>query len=222
MIKTWLFLVTFKLCFAYCNFAAFICKKWTYKYRIMKNSNFRKYFAVVFFFLLSGLWVQTMAQKTAFIDSQYILSNIPEYNDAQETLNNLSEKWQKEIAAKHEQALEMYKKFQTESVLLPADVRKSREADIKKANREVTELQKKYFGPDGELFKKRQELIGPIQEKVYNAIQTVAESQNIDFVFDKASSPTLIYGNPKYDISDAVLDEVGKVMQTSTPAQRKQ
>lgn len=188
----------------------------------MKNLNSQKCFAIVLVLLLSGLSAQTMAQKTAFIDSQYILSNIPEYNDAQETLNNLSQKWQKEITAKHEQAMELYKKFQAESVLLPADVKKSREAAIKKANQEVTDLQKKYFGPDGELFKKRQELIGPIQEKVYNAIQTVAKSQNIDFVFDKASSPTLIYGNPKYDISDAVLDEVGKVMQTATPAQRKQ
>lgn len=197
-------------------------EKMIYKYQTMKNSMFPKTFAIAFVFLLTGLSGKAMAQKTAFIDSQYILSNIPEYNDAQQTLNNLSQKWQKEITAKHEQALEMSKKFQAESVLLPDDVKKSREAAIKKANQEVTALQKKYFGPNGELFKKREELIGPIQEKVYNAIQTVARSQNIDFVFDKASSPTLIYGNPKYDISDAVLDEVSKVMQTATPAQRKQ
>lgn len=187
----------------------------------MKNLNLQKLFAIALVFLLTGVSMQVMAQKEAFIDSQYILSNIPEYNDAQETLNNLSQKWQKEIETKHEQALEMYKKFQAQSVLLPADVRKSRKEAIDKANQEVTDLQKKYFGPDGELFKKRKELIGPIQEKVYNAIQTVAQTENIDFVFDKAGSPTLIYGNPKYDISDAVLDEVGKVMQTATPAQRK-
>lgn len=187
----------------------------------MKKLSLRKLFAFALIFMLSGWSVQAMAQKTAFIDTQYILSNIPEYNDAQETLNNLSQKWQKEIEAKHEQAQEMYKKFQAESVLLPADVRKSREEAIKKANQEVTDLQKKYFGPNGELFNKRKELIGPIQEKVYNAIQTVAQNENIDFVFDKAGSPTLIYGNPKYDISDAVLDEVGKVMQTATPAQRQ-
>lgn len=186
----------------------------------MKNLNFRKLFVISFIIMLSGISVKAVAQNTAFIDSQYILSNIPEYNDAQETLNNLSQKWQKEIEAKHEQAQAMYKKFQAQSVLLPADVRKSRQEAIKKANQEVTALQKKYFGPKGELFKKRQELIAPIQEKVYNAIQTVARTQNIDFVFDKAGSPTLIYGNPKYDISDAVLDEVGKVMQTATPAQR--
>ncbi|MBE0651956.1 MAG: OmpH family outer membrane protein [Bacteroidales bacterium] len=187
----------------------------------MKKENLRKLFTIAFVLILTGMSTKTFAQKEAFIDSQYILNNIPEYNDAQETLNNLSAKWQKEIAEKHDQAQEMYKKFQAESILLPADVRKSRQAEIEKADQEVTALQKKYFGPDGELFKKRQELIGPIQEKVYNAIQTVATTENIDFVFDKASSPTLIYGNPKYDISDAVLDEVGKVMQTATPAQRR-
>ncbi len=187
----------------------------------MKNLNPGKLFAIACIFLLSGLSTQALAQKSAFVDTQYILSNIPEYNDAQETLNNLSEKWQKEIATKHEQALEMYKKYQAESILLPADIKKSREKEIQKANQEVTDLQKEYFGPDGKLFKKRQELISPIQEKVYNAIQSVATTENIDFVFDKAGSPTLLYGNPKYDISDAVLDEVGKVMQTATPAQRK-
>jgi len=187
----------------------------------MKKLSHRKLLVAALIFILSGWTVQAMAQKSAFIDTQYILSNIPEYNDAQETLNNLSQKWQKEIETKHAQVQEMYKKFQAESVLLPADVRKSREAAIKKANQEVIDLQKKYFGPHGELFKKRKELIGPIQEKVYNAIQTVAQNENIDFVFDKAGSPTLIYGNPKYDISDAVLDEVGKVMQTATPAQRQ-
>lgn len=187
----------------------------------MKNLNSRNLFAIACFFLLTGLSTQAQAQKSAFVDTQYILSNIPEYSDAQETLNSLSEKWQKEITAKHEQAMEMDKKYQAESILLPADVRKSRENEIMKANQEVTDLQKKYFGPDGELFKKRQELIGPIQEKIYNAIQTVASTENIDLVFDKAGSPSLLYGNPKYDISDAVLDEVGKVMQTATPAQRK-
>ena len=187
----------------------------------MKNLNPGKIFAIACVFLLTGLSTQALAQKSAFVDSQYILSNIPEYNDAQETLNNISEKWQKEIATKHEQVIEMYKKYLAESILLPADVRKSREAEINKANQEVTDLQKKYFGPNGELFKKRQELIAPIQEKVYNAIQTVASTENIDFVFDKAGSSTLLYGNPKYDISDAVLDEVGKVMQTATPMQRK-
>ncbi|UBM62070.1 OmpH family outer membrane protein [Candidatus Sulfidibacterium hydrothermale] len=155
------------------------------------------------------------AQKSAFVDTQYILNNIPEYTDAQDELNELSTKWQKQIAALHQQVSEMYKKYQAESVLLPADVKKKREDAIVAKDNEVKELQKKYFGPGGELFKKREELIKPIQEKVYNAIQTVATTENIAFVFDKAGSPTLLYGNPKYDISDAVLDELGKVMQTN-------
>ncbi len=187
----------------------------------MKKINPRKLLSLLLLLALTGMTSRAVAQKEAFIDSQYILNNIPEYHDAQETLNNLSAKWQKEISDKHDLVQQMIQKFQAESILLPADVRKSRQAEIEKATQEVTALQKKYFGPDGELFKKRQQLIGPIQEKVYNAIQTVATQENIDFVFDKASSPTLIYGNPKYDLSDAVLDEVGKVMQTAAPAQRK-
>jgi outer membrane protein len=154
------------------------------------------------------------AQKSAFVNTRYILNNIPEYTDAQDILNELSAKWQKQIAVLHQEVSEMYKKYQAESVLLPDDVKKKREEAIVAKDNEVKALQKKYFGPGGELFKKREELIKPIQEKVYNAIQTVATTENIAFVFDKAGSPTLLYGNPKYDISDAVLDELGKVMQT--------
>jgi outer membrane protein len=157
----------------------------------------------------------SIAQKQAFIDSQYILNNIPEYTDAQDILNNLSEKWQKEIESKHLLVKQMYEKYQAEEVLLPNDVKKKRQDAIMKKNAEVQALQKKYFGPKGELFKKREALVKPIQEKVYNAIETVATTRNIDMVFDKAGSPTLLYGNPKFDISDLVLDEVGAVMQTS-------
>ncbi len=156
------------------------------------------------------------AQKSAFVNTQYILKNIPEYTDAQDVLNNLSKKWQEEITLKHNEVSEMYKKYQAEAVLLPADVKKKREDEIVKKDNAVKALQKAYFGPGGKLFKKREELIKPIQEKVYNAIETIATTENIAFVFDKAGSPTLLYGNPKYDISDAVLDELGKVMQTNS------
>ncbi len=177
---------------------------------------------VALFTLLMMAFIPPLhAQKNAFVNTQYILNNIPEYTDAQDVLNNLSEKWQKEIAEKHEEVSEMYKKYQAEAVLLPTDVKKKREAEITEKNNEVRALQKKYFGPGGELFKKREELIKPIQEKIYNAIETVATTEHISFVFDKAGSPTLLYGNPKYDISDAVLDELGKVMQTSSPGTRK-
>ncbi len=159
---------------------------------------------------------QLQAQKQAFVDTQYILSNIPEYGDAQNILNSLSEKWQKEIADKHAQVQAMYKAYQAEEVLLPSDVKKKRQNAIMEKNQEVKMLQKKYFGPQGELFKKREELVKPIQEKVYNAIETVATNEHFDFVFDKAGSPTLLYGNPKYDISDEVLNEVGNVLQTNS------
>jgi len=167
-----------------------------------------------------GLFILAMplvsvAQKQAFIDSEYILNNIPEYTDAQDILNNLSKKWQKEIEAKHQMVKQMYEKYQAEEVLLPNDVKKKRQDAIMKKNAEVQALQKKYFGPKGELFKKREALVKPIQEKVYNAIETVATERNIDLVFDKAGGPSLIYGNPKFDISDMVLDELGRVMQTS-------
>jgi len=175
---------------------------------------------LVFLFCFLAFIPQLQAQKQAYVDTQYILSNIPEYNDAQDILNSLSQKWQKEITAKHQQLNEMYKKYQAEAVLLPTEVKKKRKDAFAKKGQEISDLQKKYFGPKGELFKKREELVKPIQEKVYNAIETVATTKNIDFVFDKAGSPTLLYSNPKYDISDLVLEEVGKVMQTNTPGQR--
>lgn len=174
----------------------------------------------IFTWVFIGLFILAMplasvAQKQAFIDSEYILNNIPEYTDAQDILNNLSEKWQKEIEAKHQMVKQMYEKYQAEEVLLPNDVKKKRQDAIMKKNAEVQALQKKYFGPKGELFQKREALVKPIQEKVYNAIETVATTRNIDLVFDKAGSPSLIYGNSKFDISDMVLDELGTVMQTS-------
>lgn len=183
----------------------------------MKKTTFQL-LAVAF---VGFLWLATLpqahAQKSAFVDTRYILNNIPEYTDAQDVLNELSAKWQKQIAAMHKEVSEMYKKYQAEAVLLPADVKKKREDEIVAKDNAVKALQKKYFGPGGELFKKREELIKPIQEKVYNAIETVATTEHIAFVFDKAGSPTLLYGNPRYDISDAVLDELGKVMQTNSP-----
>ena len=108
----------------------------------------------------------------------------------------------------------MYQKYQAESVLLPDDIKRKREEEIVSKEKEVKELQRKYFGQEGELYKKRQELVKPIQEKVYNAIESIAATNNYSFVFDKAGGMTLLYSNPKFDISDDVLDEVGNVMQT--------
>jgi outer membrane protein len=160
------------------------------------------------------------SQKYAFVDTEYILDNIPEYQDAQDELDDLSVKWQKEIEAKYAEVEEMYKNYKAEAVLLPDDIKKKREDDIIQKERQVKELQQQYFGPQGELFKMRQELIQPIQEKIFNAIETLSNTRNYSFVFDKAGGMTLLYGDPKFDISDDVLDEVGTVMQTVKREQR--
>ena len=173
----------------------------------------------VFTLLIAGLLFTSSSaigqqQKYAYVDTQYILDNIPEFQDAQDELDEFSKKWQKEIETTYAKVSEMYQKYQAESVLLPEDIKHKREAEIVAKEKEVKELQRNYFGAEGELYKKRQELVQPIQEKVYNAIESIAATNNYSFVFDKAGGMTLLYGNPKYDISDDVLDEVGNVMQT--------
>lgn len=175
--------------------------------------------------LLTFAFVLTSAtavgQKYAYVDTEYILDNIPEFQDAQDELDDMSAKWQKEIESSYAQVEELYKNYKAEAVLLPDDLKKKREDEIIGKEQEVKELQKKYFGPEGELFKMRQELIQPIQEKVYNAIESIATTSNYAFVFDKSGGMTLLWGNPKFDISDDVLDEVGNVMQTVKKEQRK-
>jgi len=160
-------------------------------------------------------------QKYAYVDTEYILDNIPEFLDAQEELNSFSMKWQTEIETEYAEVEEMYNKYQAEAVLLPEDVKRKREDAIVLKEKNVKELQRQYFGPEGELYKKRQELIQPIQEKVFNSIESIATTRNFAFVFDKAGGMTLLYGNPKFDISDEVLDEVGNVMQTVKLENRK-
>ena len=162
----------------------------------------------------------TFAQKYAYVDTEYILDNIPEFKDAQDELDDMSKKWQKEVEQQYAKVEEMYKKYKAESVLLPDEVKTKREEEIIVMEQEAKDLQRQYFGPEGELFQKRQELIQPIQEKVYNAIETIATTSNFAFVFDKAGGMTLLWGNPKFDISDDVLDEVGNVMQTVRRDQR--
>ncbi len=171
--------------------------------------------------LVAGITQSTAQnQKYAYVDSEYILDNIPEFQDAQDELDEMSKKWQKEIEAAYTQVSDMYQKYQAESVLLPEDVKRKREDEIVKKEQEVKDLQRKYFGPEGDLYQKRQELVKPIQEKVYNAIETLASTRNYSFVFDKAGGATMLYTNPNFDISDDVLDEVGNVMQTVKRDQR--
>ncbi len=157
---------------------------------------------------------QLQNQRIGYVDTDYILTNIPEYKDAQDELNSLSEKWEKEVKAIFEKVEAMYKEYQAEAVLLPQDLKRKKEEDILKKEKEAKDLQMKYFGSEGELFKKRSELVQPIQEKIYNAMQDIAETKNYAFIFDKASGASMLYANPRLDLSDEVLDEVGTVMQT--------
>ncbi len=163
----------------------------------------------VLFTLALFLTTSLSAQKFAYIDSEYILKNIPEYQDAQIQMDELSEKWQIEIEAKFLEIDNLYKKYQADVVLLPADMKKKREEEIINKEKEVKQFQQDKFGQEGELFKKRQELIKPIQDKLYNALEELATTKNYSFIFDKASGASIMFADPKLDISDDVLDELG-------------
>ncbi|MBQ8761398.1 MAG: OmpH family outer membrane protein [Bacteroidales bacterium] len=160
-------------------------------------------------------------QRIAYVDSDYILENIPEYSDAQEEINQLSKKWEKEITDLFKEAQEMDREYQSESVLLSEDQKRKKKEAITAKRQEAENLRMQYYGPEGELYTKRAELIQPIQEKVYNAINQIAQLKNYAFVFDKASGTAMLYCNEKNDISDDVLDEIGNVMQTVRREDRK-
>ncbi|MGA2822890.1 MAG: OmpH family outer membrane protein [Bacteroidales bacterium] len=161
--------------------------------------------AVVLFFSV----VMVHAQKFAYVDSQYILDNLPEYTEAQAQLDEVSAQWQKEIEAKFAEIDKMYQDYQAQAVLLPEDMKKKKEQEIVDKEKEAKNLERQRFGQNGDLMKKRQELVKPIQEKVYNAIQEIANNNNYSVIFDKAGALTILFANPKYDISDEVLDNLG-------------
>ena len=153
-------------------------------------------------------------QKIVYVDSEYIMENIPEYGDAQEELNSYSLKWQNEVKAVYDKVSEMYNKYQTEMLLLSEDQKHAREQAIIDKEQEAKNLQQQYFGPEGQLYQKRNELVQPIQEKVYTAMKEVAQTKNYAFIFDLASGTSVLYANEKNDVSDEVLDQLGNVMQT--------
>ncbi|MDP4209018.1 MAG: OmpH family outer membrane protein [Bacteroidota bacterium] len=167
----------------------------------------KKIFAVVLFAALTSAF--GLAQKFAYVDTEYILGNIPAYKAAQEQIDKLSADWQKEVEAKYADIDKLYKNFQSEKVLLTEDMKNKREEDIVKKEQEVKDLQKKYFGRDGLLFKKRQELIKPIQDEVYNAVKQLAQEQGFAIIFDTASNQGIVYSNPKNDKSDEILQRLG-------------
>lgn len=149
------------------------------------------------------------AQKYAFIDSEYILENIPAFTAAQEQLDQLSSQYQKELESMHAEIDQMYKDYQAESVLLSDDMKRKREDVIVSKEKDYKELQRKYFGPSGDLFKKRQDLVKPIQDDIFNAVQEIANDENYALIFDKSGGTTLFFTNPKYDLSDQVLQKLG-------------
>jgi outer membrane protein len=163
--------------------------------------------------LATGIFLLTsaisFAQKIAYIDSEYILGNIPEYKSAQTELDKISNGWQKEVEAKYAEIDKMYKAYQAEQILLTDDMKKKREADIVAKEKDAKDLQKQRFGVDGELFKKRQELVKPIQDKVYNAVKTISEKGGYSMMFDKSSDLTIMYASSKLDKSDDVLNLMG-------------
>lgn len=145
----------------------------------------------------------------AYIDMQYILKNLPQYEQANEQLTMLSKRWQKEIDAVQQEARVMATNYQTEQIFLSETMRTQREQEIVAKEQEVLELKRKYFGQEGELFKKREALIKPIQDEVYNAIQDLANEKRIDVIKDRSADPALIYMSSKLDVSDQVLHKLG-------------
>jgi outer membrane protein len=163
-------------------------------------------FTLCAFFALSAT---TFAQRYAVIDSKYILDKLPEYKEAQQKLDQFSQMWQQEIGQKSADLDRMYKEYDAEQVMLSDELKKKREDQLFNAEKEVRDLQRKRFGFEGDLFKKRQELIKPIQDKVYNAIQKLAVAKLYDFILDKSEGITVIFADPKLDRSDDVLKELG-------------
>jgi outer membrane protein len=152
---------------------------------------------------------QANAQKIAFVDSNYILQNVPEYGDAQAQLDALSKEWQKDIDAKFSAVEKLYQNYQAEAVLIPEDLRKQKEREIIDAEKAAQNLQMQRFGAEGDLFKKREELVKPIQDKVFTAIEAVAAEKNIQIMLDKSGAVTMLYASVKLDMSDDVLIKMG-------------
>ncbi len=161
------------------------------------------------FCLFAILATAASAQKFALLDMEYILKNIPAYERANEQLNQVSKKWQAEVEALNTEASTMYKNYQNEMVFLSQEQKKAKQEDIMKKEKEASDLKRKYFGPEGELFKKRESLMSPIQEEIYNAVKEISELRGYSLVVDRASDTGIIYGSPKVDISNEVLQKLG-------------
>ena len=150
-----------------------------------------------------------MAQKFALVDMEYVLKNIPAYEMANEQLNQVSLRWQKEVEAKSKEAETLYKNYQSDMVFLTDEQKKKKEEEVVAKEKEAAELQAKYFGPQGELYKKRQSLMEPIQNDIYEAIKKLSEEKGYQAIFDRASSAGIIFASPRIDVSNDVLAKLG-------------
>ena len=167
----------------------------------------KKYFAICLLAIISTFAAQ--AQKYALIDMDYILKKIPQYEIANQQLNQASKTWQQEVEAKAAEAESMYKQYQADQVYLTAEQKTERENAILAVEKQVQDLRLKYFGPEGELYQKRNSLVGHIQDDIYNAVKEIAEKNNYLMVIDRASAESIIFASPKIDISKEVLKKMG-------------
>ena len=167
----------------------------------------RKISFIIGLLLLSS--AMAVAQKYAFVDTEYIRKNIPAFTTAQEQIDNLSKQWEKEVADGYAVVEQMYKSYQNEAPLLSQDMKVKREEAIITKEKEMKELQNKYFGMEGDLFKKREELVKPIQDEILKAIKDIAVEGSYAVIFDSAAGGNILFANPKFDISDQVLEKLG-------------
>ncbi len=172
----------------------------------MKSNLFKKTLAVFAFATLVVFSAQ--AQRIAYVDVNRLLESVSAYQTAQTELDRVSSKWRQEIAQEYDKIKGMYNRYQAEQVLLSDDARKQREEEIMTKEKDVRDLQRKYFGPEGDLFKMRQELVRPIQDKIYAAIEDYAKERGFDFIFDKAGNAGMIFSNPQYDKTDDILQRL--------------
>ena len=163
----------------------------------------------LFLILMVMVSADAMAQKFALIDMEYILKNIPAYERANEQLNQVSKKWQAEVDALTQEAQTLYKNYQSEAVFLSNEQKTQREDAVVAKEKEAAELKRKYFGPEGELYKKRESLMAPIQDEIYNAVKDISDMKGYSLILDRASDSGIIFANPKIDISNEVLSKLG-------------
>lgn len=164
---------------------------------------------IILFAFLMGAFSFSYAQKFAIVDMEYIMKHVPAYESANEQLNQVSKKWQAEVEAKMQVVQNLYKTYQTEVVFMSPEMKTKRENEIVEKEKAAQDLKRQYFGPEGELYKKRQSLMKPIQDEVYNAIQTISNDKGYQLILDKSSSMNIIFSSPKIDISDEVLVKLG-------------